>query len=79
LQGKNSLASNRSDVGQIFDVLAEGTSKKSDSQLFGRTPQNKVVVFPKENFKPGQIVRVLVQDCTGATLKGVPAGVNDAT
>jgi tRNA-2-methylthio-N6-dimethylallyladenosine synthase len=73
LQGKIGLASNRKDVGLTFDVLAEGTSKKSVSQLFGRNPQNKVIVFPKENNKPGDMVRVLVADCTGATLKGVLA------
>jgi tRNA-2-methylthio-N6-dimethylallyladenosine synthase len=73
LQGEIGLASNRSDIGKTYDVLAEGTSKKSSSQLFGRNPQNKVIVFPKENHLPGDIVRVLVTDCTGATLKGVLA------
>ncbi|MCX6224609.1 MAG: tRNA (N6-isopentenyl adenosine(37)-C2)-methylthiotransferase MiaB [Bacteroidia bacterium] len=70
LQGEIGLAGNRADIGKTFDVLAEGTSKKSKSQLFGRNPQNKVIVFPKESNKPGDIVRVLVTDCTGATLKG---------
>jgi tRNA-2-methylthio-N6-dimethylallyladenosine synthase len=73
LQGEIGLASNRDDIGKTFLVLAEGTSKKSESQLFGRNPQNKVIVFPKENHKPGDLVRVLVTDCTGATLKGVLA------
>ena len=73
LQGEIGLASNREDIGKTFDVLAEGTSKKSKSQLFGRNPQNKVIVFPKENKKPGDLVRVLVMDCTGATLMGVLA------
>jgi tRNA-2-methylthio-N6-dimethylallyladenosine synthase len=71
LQGKIGLASNRNDIGKSFDVLTEGTSKKSKMQLFGRTPQNKVIVFPKENKEPGQIARVLVTDCTPATLKGI--------
>ena len=71
LQGETGLAGNRRDIGKTFDVLAEGTSKKSKSQLFGRNPQNKVIVFPKENHEPGDIVRVRVTDCTGATLKGV--------
>jgi tRNA-2-methylthio-N6-dimethylallyladenosine synthase len=70
-QGEIGMASNRRDIGKIFDVLAEGTSKKSKSQLFGRNPQNKVIVFPMENHKPGDIVRVKVTDCTGATLKGI--------
>ncbi|TSA39196.1 MAG: tRNA (N6-isopentenyl adenosine(37)-C2)-methylthiotransferase MiaB [Porphyromonadaceae bacterium] len=70
LQGEIGLAGNRADIGKVFDVLAEGTSKKSKNQLFGRNPQNKVIVFPRENFAPGDIVRVRVTDCTGATLKG---------
>lgn len=73
LQGKIGLANNRNDIGKTFDVLAEGTSKKSGSQLFGRNPQNKVIVFPKEDNAPGDIVRVLITDCTGATLKGLLA------
>ena len=73
LQGEIGLASNRRDIGKTFDVLAEGTSKKSKSQLFGRNPQNKVIVFPKEGKNPGDIVRVCVTECTGATLIGVQA------
>lgn len=73
LQGEIGLAGNRADIGKTFDVLAEGASKKSKSQLFGRNPQNKVIVFPKENNKPGDLVRVLVMGCTGATLIGVEA------
>jgi tRNA-2-methylthio-N6-dimethylallyladenosine synthase len=69
-QGKTGLASNRADIGKTFEVLAEGESKKSKKQLFGRNPQNKVIVFPKENNKPGDLVRVLVTDCTAATLIG---------
>jgi len=70
-QGTIGMASNRRDIGKTFDVLAEGVSKKSKTQLFGRNPQNKVIVFPDDNKKPGDIVRVVVTDCTGATLKGI--------
>jgi tRNA-2-methylthio-N6-dimethylallyladenosine synthase len=70
LQGEIGLESNRRDIGKTFDVLAEGTSKKSRSQLFGRNPQNKVIVFPKDGHKPGDVVRVTVTGCTGATLVG---------
>lgn len=62
--------SKKLDVGKILEVLAEGTSKKSKNQLFGRTSQNKIVVFPRENYQPGQYVNVLVDDCTSSTLKG---------
>jgi tRNA-2-methylthio-N6-dimethylallyladenosine synthase len=50
--------------------LVEGTSKRSKDQLFGRTSQNKVVVFPKHNYKVGDYVFVEIIDCTSATLIG---------
>lgn len=70
LQQQLSLASNKKNVGQVFEVLVEDTSKKSEEQLYGRNSQNKVIVFPKENFKVGDYVRVKVKDCTSATLIG---------
>ncbi len=71
LQMNLSLASKQKDIGQTLEVLAEGTSKKSPDQLYGRTTQNKVVVFPKENYGPGDYVKVAIRECTPATLKGV--------
>jgi tRNA-2-methylthio-N6-dimethylallyladenosine synthase len=70
LQNKLSHKSNLRDVGKIYKVLVEGTSKKSEQELMGRTSQNKVVVFPKENYKPGEYVNVLVERVTSATLIG---------
>ena len=70
LQGELSLQSNRRDVGKTFEVLIEGTSKRSTEQLFGRNSQNKVIVFPREDYKPGQYAMVNVTDCTSATLIG---------
>ncbi|MEA4840610.1 MAG: tRNA (N6-isopentenyl adenosine(37)-C2)-methylthiotransferase MiaB [Bacteroidales bacterium] len=70
LQNKLSGESNIRDLGKEFDVLVEGFSKRSREQLFGRTQQNKVVVFPKGNAHVGQLVRVKVTDCTTATLLG---------
>ena len=70
LQMKHSLYRNKQHIGKIHKVLIEGTSKKSNSELFGRNTQNTVVVFPKENYSPGQYVNVEVTDCTSATLKG---------
>lgn len=58
------------DVGREFDVLVEGFSKRSREQLFGRTSQNKVVVFDKGNHHIGDIVRVRVTSSSSATLKG---------
>ena len=70
IQRKNSLVSNKRDLGKVHRVLIEGTSKKSDEKLQGRNPQNKMIVFPKEDFEIGQYVNVLVEDCTSATLIG---------
>lgn len=70
LQNELSLASNRRDVGHEFDVLVEGVSKRSSEELFGRTSQNKVVVFARGNRKAGDMVRVRVTDASSATLRG---------
>ena len=70
LQQQLSLEHNQRDVGKTFEVLVEGVSKRSDEQLFGRTSQNKVVVFPKKNYKKGDYVNVTVTSCTAATLIG---------
>ncbi|HOE05058.1 MAG TPA: tRNA (N6-isopentenyl adenosine(37)-C2)-methylthiotransferase MiaB [Bacteroidales bacterium] len=70
LQNKLSLQSNRNDVGKVFEVLAENYSKRSKEHLNGRTETNKTVVFPKENYGPGDIVRVQITEASSATLKG---------
>ncbi|HEX6169015.1 MAG TPA: tRNA (N6-isopentenyl adenosine(37)-C2)-methylthiotransferase MiaB [Chitinophagaceae bacterium] len=72
VQGKLSHASNKMDIGKTFAVLIEGDSKRSDKDWMGRSSQNKVIVFPKENygFKKGDYVTVKVNDCTQATLLG---------
>jgi tRNA-2-methylthio-N6-dimethylallyladenosine synthase len=70
LQNKLSLESNRKDIGKTFEVLVEGTSKKSEEMLFGRTSQNKVVVFPKYKFTKGDLVDVTIEKCTQTTLIG---------
>jgi tRNA-2-methylthio-N6-dimethylallyladenosine synthase len=63
-------ASNRRDVGKLFEVLVEGYSKRSDEFLSGRNSQNKVCVFPKENANAGDYVMVRIHDCTAGTLIG---------
>lgn len=72
LQNELSLESNRHDVGRHFEVLIEGTSKRSEEEIFGRTSQNKVVVLPRMNYRPGDYVHVLITDCSSATLIGTP-------
>ncbi len=70
VQQKLSLESNNKDIGKIFEVLVEGTSKKSDDFLYGRNSQNKVIVFPKGNTNIKDYVIVKVTSCTSATLLG---------
>ena len=70
LQMKLSLESKEKDVGQTFEILVEWTSKKSEDHLYGRTSQNKVVVFPRSTLKPGDYTDVRITGCTSATLIG---------
>ena len=72
LQNQCSLESNKRDVGKTFEVLVEGFSKRSKEQLFGRTSQNKVVIFDKKNYKIGDFVTVKITGNTSATLFGEP-------
>ena len=70
LQNELSEKSNKRDIGKEFEVLVEGFSKRSREQLFGRTEQNKVVIFDKKDYKVGQYVTVKVTSATSATLFG---------
>lgn len=70
LQQEHSHEQLKKDIGKTYEVLVEGVSKKSDQELFGRNTHNSVVVFPRENFKPGDYVHVKIDSCTSATLKG---------
>lgn len=70
LQNRLSEESNRRDIGKTFEVLVEGFSKRSREQLFGRTSQNKVVIFDKQDFHVGQFIRVKITRASSATLFG---------
>ncbi len=70
LQLKLSLESNKRDIGNVFEVLVEGRSKRSAEQMYGRTSQNKVVLFPKGSVKVGDFVKVEIKNVTPATLFG---------
>ena len=70
LQNRLSEQSNQRDVGKEFEVLVEGTSKRREDQLFGRTSQNKVVVFDRGDHKVGDYVRCRITGCSSATLFG---------
>lgn len=74
LQQEHSLYRAKEHVGQVQEVLIEGTSKKSDQHWKGRNTQNTVVVFPKEHYKMGDFVNVKIEDCTSTTLLGTAVG-----
>ncbi len=70
LQRDLSLQSNRKDIGKTFEVLVEGMSKRDENKYFGRTSQNKVVIFDRQDTKKGDYIKVKIDDCTSATLFG---------
>ena len=70
LQNQLSIVSNEAEVGLIRQVLVEGTSKRSEEQLCGRTSQNKMVVFNRGNHAAGDYVMVKITGCSSATLFG---------
>ena len=70
LQSASSLESNRRDIGKTFEVLVEGVSKRSQEEMYGRSSQNKVIVFPAQGIEIGSLVNVTVRKCTSATLMG---------
>lgn len=70
LQNQLSLTSNLNDIGKTFEVLVEGYSKRSLDDFYGRTSQNKVVIFPKNGTKIGDLIDVTIHRATGASLIG---------
>ncbi len=70
LQNELSAKSNQRDIGKEFEVLVEGESKRSKEQMFGRTSQNKVVVFDRGDAKVADYIKVKVISCSSATLIG---------
>lgn len=77
LQQRLGLQRTQRFLGQTVEVLVEKDSKRSDQHWSGRNSQNTVVVFPKENYKPGDFVLVKVTDCTAATLIGEAVGYSE--
>ena len=72
LQNKLSEESNLRDIGKTFEVRIAGSSQRSREQLFGRTSQNKVVIFDKKNYHVGQFIKVKIHKASSATLFGEP-------
>lgn len=70
VQNRKSAERNREDVGKTFEVLIEGYSKRSHDDFFGRSSQNKSVVFPKGGHHIGEFVKVRIKEASSATLIG---------
>ncbi|MGL5228221.1 MAG: tRNA (N6-isopentenyl adenosine(37)-C2)-methylthiotransferase MiaB [Bacteroidales bacterium] len=70
LQNQLSLESNKKTIGKTYEVLVEGVSKRSREDFYGRTEQNRVVVFPRGTHRIGEFVKVRITDVTSATLLG---------
>ena len=76
LQNEISAERNAAQVGKTVEVLAEGISKRRRDQLFGRTEQNRVVVFDRGSHRIGDRVQVKITDSSSATLIGEELRVN---
>lgn len=76
IQNKSNLITNQACIGETYSVLIEKLSKRSDEQLSGRNSQYRTVVFPKENYQPGQYVDVKITSCTAGTLIGEAVGLH---
>ncbi|MDR1737398.1 MAG: tRNA (N6-isopentenyl adenosine(37)-C2)-methylthiotransferase MiaB [Candidatus Symbiothrix sp.] len=72
LQLELSLMRNKEEIGKTREVLIEGFSKRSRDKLFGRTSQNKVVIFDKQHYRVGDKVMVKIDEASPATLFGTP-------
>ena len=70
LQQECSAANNKKCIGQTYEVLIEGVSKRSREQFFGRTEQNRTAVFDRKGYKIGDFVKVKINGSTAATLLG---------
>ena len=77
LQRAHSLYRTQQFLNQTVEVLIEKESKKSTSEWSGRSAQNTVAVFPKENYKIGDFVLVKINNCTSATLIGEAVGYSE--
>lgn len=70
LQNELSRKKNAEDVGKVFEVLVDGASKRDEGEWKGRSSQNKTVVFPAQNVKLGDFVKVKIVSSSSATLRG---------
>lgn len=71
VQQELSYESNKKAVGNVYKVLVEGVSKRSEEFMIGRSSQNAVVIFPRGTQQKGEYVNVKITECSPATLKGI--------
>ena len=76
LQGEMSAAKNKAREGSILTVLVEGRSKRSEHDLMGKCDESISVIFPREDYKKGQYVDVLIEKSTSNSMVGKPVGLN---
>jgi tRNA-2-methylthio-N6-dimethylallyladenosine synthase len=69
MQRQISYKRNQAHLGEVFEVMVEGTAKKR-GQLMGRNDGNKIVVFSDDAAKPGELVNVRINEVTPNTLIG---------
>ncbi|OYU94711.1 MAG: tRNA (N6-isopentenyl adenosine(37)-C2)-methylthiotransferase MiaB [Bacteroidetes bacterium B1(2017)] len=70
VQHENSMALNNAEIGKVQTVLIEGFSKRSENDLRGRSDKSALVLFPAENYKKGQYVKVLIERASQTSLFG---------
>lgn len=70
LQNQITKENNLNEIGKIYEVLVEGFSKRSQEEFFGRSSQNKVVIFPRQGRHIGELIHVKINEASSATLKG---------
>jgi tRNA-2-methylthio-N6-dimethylallyladenosine synthase len=72
LQKKHTLQRNRAMIGREVEVLVESGSKRRPEEMMGRTSCNKVLVFPREQYRRGDLIRRKVTQARGVTLISRP-------
>jgi tRNA-2-methylthio-N6-dimethylallyladenosine synthase len=78
VQNNISKLKNSSRIGDVVTVLVEGNSKRSDQHWKGKSDQNIVTIFPKENYEKGDFVEVLIEESTTTSLIGRALGLSKA-
>ncbi len=74
LQQLHALERNQGEIGKTLTVLVEKTSKRSEEDFYGRSDENRVVIFPRQNYKIGDYVNVTIESCTSSSLIGKAVG-----